>query len=193
MLAEGFRVCAYCGEPFVQGMRTRQYCSDRCRREYQNHRRRLEREVERRKRLVKGIVFCSVCGMPMQIDSTAEVHDVACSPCCRAIRERRAELGLPPLRHKPLFAFAMNLPPVCWDPWRTDRLPEEVTENALADGGMAMPEYIDDIEYYRLKIESLYNAGGPKDETAQKAVPSPAEPEKPKKHKRGKRCRLMHR
>jgi len=72
-------------------------------------------------------------------------------------------------------------------------LPEEVTENALADGGMAMPEYIDDIEYYRLKIESLYNAGGPKDETAQKAVPSPAEPEKPKKHKRGKRCRLMHR
>lgn len=192
MLAEGFRICAYCGEPFVQGMRTKQYCSDRCRREYQNHRRRLERVGEAKQRTIP-IRFCPVCGKPKR-DMTPEAHEgKACSECCNAIRKKRAELGLPEIWHKPNYALAMNLVDVMPDPWKEGRLPEEVTENALADGGMAMPEEIDFIEYYQSKFEEAMNTGGPKDEATQKADPSPAEPEKPKKHKRGKRCRLMHR
>ncbi|WP_446425383.1 hypothetical protein [Mailhella sp.] len=68
------------------------------------------------------------------------------------------------------------------DPWAEGRLPKAVTMNAFNDGGMGMPEEIDDIEYYRLKIASLYDAQMPKKEKAAgKGKPSLAEPVKPER------------
>lgn len=175
-LESGMRLCVHCGTPFhSEDVRVR-YCSERCRRQFQNERRKRER-AEEAKRRVLPVQFCIVCGRPFQRirmdreDGGGEL----CGPCCQRIAQSRRELCLPPARHKPNIALALAFYPQS-DPWESNELPEEVTTNSLHDEGMGMPEEIDDIEYYRLKIASLYNAGRPKDATAQEAEPSPVEP-----------------
>ena len=188
-LESGIRLCVHCGSPFhSENVRVR-HCSTLCRRQFQNERRKRERAEEAR-RIVLPVQFCSVCGRPFQRKrmDTEDEGGVLCGPCCRRIAHTRKGLCLPPARHKPNIALALAFYPQR-DPWESNELPEEVTTNSLHDEGMGMPEEIDDIEYYRLKIASLYNAGRPKDETPQEAVPSPAESEEPKEQKRVKRWR----
>ncbi len=183
-LESGIRLCLHCGTPFhSENVRVR-YCSTPCRRQFQNERRKCER-AEAARRIVLPVQFCTVCGRPfqrMRMDREDE-EGVLCGPCCQRIAYTRKGLCLPPARHKPNIALALAFYPQR-APWESNELPEEVTTNSLYDEGMGMPEEIDDIEYYRLKIASLYNAGRPKDATAQEAEPSSAEPKEQKRVKR---------
>jgi hypothetical protein len=77
------------------------------------------------------------------------------------LSQRKAQ-GLPKVEHKPNYILAAALFPQR-DPWQADNLTEEEAEtiksNCLQDGGQAMPEGIDMIDYYKDRMAVLYQAG----------------------------------
>lgn len=78
------------------------------------------------------------------------------------------------VEHKPNYILAAALFPQR-DPWQADNLTEEereaMTSNCLQDGGQAMAEGIDMIEYYKNRIEAAYSAGF--EQWAQKLMEEP--------------------
>ena len=137
-------MCAHCGRPIPPSPPTKRgghmpaYCSTKCRRDFQNARRKVERIKQRGEWY--GMRMCPTCGRQFL---PREAEQFFCSyPCKRAARKADGS-----------FSFCHDS---LAEVWEEGRLPEEVTANALYDGGMAMPEEIDTVEYYRLKIAEAY-------------------------------------
>jgi len=172
------RVCAHCGEFFPAGRSPRaSYCSTQCRRDAQNERRREERREEAERRRV--VLFCSVCGVPRLHKPKEDEFFRYCSRCCARIAQSRRDAGLPEANHKPNYILAAALFPQR-DPWEagdmTEEEAEDVLRNSLQDGGQAEGFFMDDIEYYKTRIEAAYSAGF--EEWVQNLLneePSPAE------------------
>ena len=138
-------ICAHCGRavtslpPNWRGGHKPKYCSTRCRRKAQDERRKMERVEDRVARI--GARQCPICGRQF-LPREAMQH--FCSYPCK-YKARNSDGS---------FSFCHDS---LAEAWAEGRLPEEVTANALYDGGMGMPEEIDLIEYYRLKIAEAYN------------------------------------
>lgn len=126
--------CQNCGKPLPE--RTRKlHCTEECRRAYQNR----TRAAARRSFLAgrgRQILFCPDCGKPFFSKSAVD-EGQACSPCCRSIRRRRKEFGLPPAEHKPNYDLGLLIAPLGRDPWRAHDLTEDeaaaIWANALLD------------------------------------------------------------
>jgi hypothetical protein len=84
------RLCRLCGSPFVVSKKSRAlYCSERCRRSFQNEQRKIERGEEARARLGRGV--CPVCGKEFR--RKREGHFYCSKSCCN----KGEWLGLEPV------------------------------------------------------------------------------------------------
>lgn len=160
-LQDGLHACLHCGEVFF-ATGHKLHCSTRCRRDYQNERRKREYRAAIANGIGQTIYFCPVCGVPKRGVLHEEETGRPCSRCCRDYLRVLKDNGLRFVEHKPNYILAAALFPQR-DPWQADNLTDEEREtlmyNQPQETEQAILEDVDMIEYYKGRIEAAYSTG----------------------------------
>lgn len=115
------RPCRRCGNPVPSVSPRASYCSDYCRRKYQDERRKAERREAKDLGLnARPFYFCPVCGVPYQQKNHAQLF---CSPRCRNKAEYARKKG-----HALPIAQPVVLAVPYWEPEG-----EELTANTIPE------------------------------------------------------------